>query len=409
MHFDIYQTVAIGVAALVIGEVAVKKTRLLSRICLPAPVVGGLLISLLTLLYYILTGNEITFDSTVKDLCMLMFFTSVGYQSDVTLLKKGGRPLLTIVGMVFVLMVFQNLLGTGIAVSMGKSPLLGMAAGSISMCGGHGTAGGFSGMLAEMGLAGADSIAMAAATFGLIAGSLLGGPLSDKLIRRWSLTYPVNSAEAGNEEIWNATQTAEASMADPSTRSGEKSSVALNSVAVFAIFLSMGLGTLMNKALALLGISFPTYFGSLLVAAIIRNVSELVKGCPKLPIRQITGVGSISLTIFLGIAMISLRLWELAGLALPMVAILSGQVLLMWAFCRFVAFPLLGRTYDAAVLVAGICGFGLGATPNAMANMEAVSGKHGYSTMPFLVVPLVGAIFVDTMNVFTITIFLNLL
>lgn len=408
MHFDIYQTVAVGVAALIIGEAAVKRTRIFSRICLPAPVIGGLLISLLSLLYFKVTGSGITFDSTVKDLCMLMFFTSVGYQSNFTLLRKGGKPLLVMVGLVFVLMVLQNFLGVGISAAMGKSPLLGMAAGSISMCGGHGTAGGFSRMLSDMGLEGADSIAMAAATFGLIAGSLLGSPLADRMIRKRSLVCPAPS-EGINLDIQSAARAAEASEADPSRSTDERSSVALNTFAVFAIFLSMGLGTLMNKALALLGISFPTYFGSLLVAALVRNVSELIPGCPKLPVRQITGVGSISLSLFLGIAMISLRLWELAGLALPMIVILSAQILLMWAFCRFVAFPLLGRSYDAAVLVSGLCGFGLGATPNAMANMEAVTGRNGYSAMPFLVVPLVGAIFVDILNVFTITMFLNFL
>lgn len=410
IHFDIYQTVAIGVLALIIGGFLNKKLPLFKRLCIPSPVTGGLLFSLITLAIYCISGQETTFDSTVKDLCMMIFFTSVGYQSDFTLLKKGGKPLAIMVLLVLTLITLQNFAGVGLASAWGRGPLLGMAAGSIPMCGGHGTAGGFSSLLEQMGLEGAGSITMAAATFGLIAGSLLGAPLADSLIRRKKLVFPSAQEEPKEDkEIRSAAAAAADSMADPTEKKRENANIAQRTVAVFAIFISIGLGTLMNKALSKLGISFPTYFGSLLVAALIRNFTELVPKCKKLPVKQITGVGSIALEIFLGIAMISLRLWELADLALPLLTILGGQIILMWAFARFLAFPLLGGDYNAAVLTGGVCGFGLGATPNAMANMNAVCGKHGYSSLPFIIIPLVGAIFVDIINVTVITLFLNLL
>lgn len=408
IQFDIYQTVAVGVIALVAGGFLNSRIPLLKRLCIPSPVTGGLLFSLVTLAVYCISGQETVFDSTVKDLCMMVFFTSVGFQSDFTLLKKGGRPLVMMVLMVLTLIVLQNFAGIGLACAWGKDPLLGMAAGSIPMCGGHGTAGGFSTLLEQMGLDSAGSIAMAAATFGLIAGSLLGAPLSDSLIRRRGLVCPSPDEENEDDrQMRSAAKAAEMSESDPIAKAGETTDIACSTAAVFSIAVAIGLGTLMNKALALLGISFPTYFGSLLVAAIIRNFTELLPKCRKLPVIQITGVGSIALEIFLGIAMISLRLWELADLALPLLTILGGQVLLMWAFAKFLAFPILGGDYNAAVLTGGLCGFGLGATPNAMANMKAVCGKNGYSSLPFVVVPLVGAIFVDILNVTLITLFLN--
>ena len=405
---DIYQSAALGVLALVTGGFLNRKVPLLRRLCIPSPVTGGLLFSLATLAIYCLTGAEVTFDQTVKDLCMLMFFTSVGFQADFSLLKKGGRPLAVMVSLVLVLIICQNLLGVGVAGLFGRSPLLGMAAGSIPMCGGHGTAGGFSDMLSDLGLEGAPSITMAAATFGLIAGSLIGAPLSDSLIRRRHLVCPGTDEGDGIGKVESAATLAAGSESNPAG-SKEKSPIATSTEAVFLIFVAMGLGTLMNKALSLLGISFPVYFGALIVAALIRNFTELVPRCPKLPMRQLSQVGSIALSVFLGIAMISLRLWELASLALPLTCILAAQAAFIWAFARFAAFPLLGKNYDAAVMAGGLCGFGLGATPNAMANMDAVSRRHGYSTLPFVVVPLVGVIFVDIINVFTITVFLNII
>ncbi len=403
---DMYVTAGVGVLALLVGMFFTRTIPFLKRLCIPAPVSGGILISLLTLAFYAFGGIEFSFDGTIKDICMLIFFTSVGYQSNLKVLKQGGRPLILLVVLVAVLIAVQNGLAVGIAKGMKVDPLIGMATGSIPMCGGHGTAGGFSPLLESLGLKGASSVTMAAATFGLVAGSLIGGPLAEKLIRRHKL-----SAESGSSDVMAGIEVNEAS---PESREAHMQSDERSfrdyTRAVYQLVLAMALGTLLSKLLALTGITFPTYFGSLIVAAVIRNCCE---ASPKLAgllrMDKIVSVGNICLGLFLGMAMASLRLWELSGLALPLMVILLSQALFIALFAWFVAFPLLGKNYDAAVLVAGLCGFGLGATPNAMANMSAVCYKYHYSTGPFVIVPIVGAMFVDIINTGIITLFLNLL
>lgn len=397
LHLDMYQTLASGTATLLLGFVLNRKMPFLRRLCIPAPVSGGLVISAIFLILHCLCDFEMDFDWTLKDLCMVIFFTTVGFQSDLSVLKKGGRPLVIMVMLVAVLIVIQNLTGVGIARLMGRTPLLGMSAGSITMCGGHGTAAGFSALLESQGLAGAASITMATATFGILAGSLIGGPLADFLIRRRGLMKidhctgePSQTGET--DESWN-----------------DRQSHLGYAKAACAIAIAAGLGTLLNKLLTLAGLTFPTYFGALITAVIIRNVSEAVPSCPEVPIREVTSIGIICLSLFLGMAMISIRLWELADIALPLLVILIAQVILMILFSVLAAFPLLGRTYDAAVLVGGLCGFGLGATPNAMANMSAICTKYHYTTMPFIVIPVIGAMFADIINIGIITLFLNLI
>ncbi len=414
-ELDMMQTMAAGILALLLGMYLNRRSRFLRGICIPAPVTGGIIFSLITLLIYSIWGQEIKFDATLKDICMVVFFTTVGYQSNLTVIKEGGKPLVLMVALIATLIVCQNLIGLGIAEGLGISPLLGLSAGSITMCGGHGTAAGFSSLLEENGLQAAASITMAAATFGLLGGSLLGGPLAERIIRKKGLdAYSPVSAEfnaAKDKAIEEAAKEATAREAAETTVIAKSEGLTPSGFAKasYEIFIAAGLGTLLNKALALTGISFPTYFGALIVAAILRNVSELVPGCPKTSMNEISAIGGVSLSLFLGMAMVTLRLWELSGLALPLVLILCAQILFMFIFARFVAFPLLGRNYDAAVLVGGVCGFGLGATPNAMANMSAVCNKYHYSTMPFVVVPVVGAIFVDIINIGIITLFLNLI
>lgn len=391
LDLDMYMTAGVGVVALLLGMCFNKWIPFLKRFCIPVPVSGGLLISLFFLLLYAVFGLDIEFDGTIKDIAMTLFFTSVGYQSNVRVLKQGGKPLVVMIVLVAVLIVSQNLLSLGIAKGMGVSSLVGMATGSIPMCGGHGTAGGFSPLLEKMGLEGADSITMAAATFGLIAGSLIGGPLGEMLIRRHKLAEETNT----NDEI----MTLEA-------HEGE-SSLKRYTQALGQLFVAMALGMGLSKLLALTGVTFPTYFGALIVAAILRNVFGHKEDA--LCLKETIGIGELSLSIFLGIAMSTLKLWELAGLMLPLFVILLSQALFMALYATFVAFPAFGRNYDAAMLVSGLCGFGLGATPNAMANMSAVSYKYHYSVKPFIIVPVVGAMFVDIINTGVITFFLNLL
>lgn len=402
LPFDAYASAGIGVLALLLGLFFTKKVGFLKRFCIPAPVSGGLLVSFLTLLLFSIFGVECRFDGTVKDLCMMIFFTSVGFQSDIKVLKKGGKPLLVMIGLVAVLIIAQNLISVGIALGLHLSPLFGMSVGSIPMSGGHGTAGGFSPLLEQMGLTGASSITMAAATFGLVAGSLLGGPLGEALIRRNRLSAPSETTD-----VMTGVETTE-SREEVSVTEGTTFQNYL--IASCILIIAMALGTGMSKLLALTGITFPTYFGSLLAAFAMRNLFGIRPAWTR-PLRlgEIVSIGDICLQLFLGMAMASLRLWELASLALPLALILVAQVGFMALYGFFVAFPLLGRDYDSAVLVSGLCGFGLGATPNAMANMSAVCYKYRYSVKPFIIVPIIGAMFVDLINTGVITLFLNLI
>ena len=403
---DMYQTAGVGVLALLLGMFFTRTIPFLKRFCIPAPVSGGIVISLLTLAAYSILGVEFSFDGTIRDISMMLFFTSVGFQSDMSAIKKGGRTLVVMVLLVAVLIVFQNLISIGIARAMGLDPLVGMASGSIPMSGGHGTSGGFSPLLESMGLTGASSITMACATFGLVAGSMVGGPLAELLIRKKGL-----ASESLSTDVVTGLEGSEASPESKVERpqSGEKS-FREYSKAVYLLVLAMALGTCLSKLLALTGITFPTYFGSLIAACLIRNVcGAFPKTSERLGIEKIVSLGDIALSLFLGIAMSSLKLWELAGLAIPLCVILFAQVVFIALFAAFVAFRSLGKDYDAAVLVSGLCGFGLGATPNAMANMSAVCFKYRYAVNPFIIVPIIGAMFVDIINTGLVTVFLNLI
>ena len=419
IELNMIQTAGIGAFALIVGIILTRKVAFLQRFCVPSPVSGGIIFSLLTLALYSWFHIEVSFDGTLKDVFMLAFFTSVGFQSDIKVLKQGGKLLIIMLGLLVVIIAMQNLMPIGIARLMGVNPLIGIATGSVSMTGGHGTAGGFASVLEEMGLRGAGTIGMSAATFGLIAGSMIGGPLAERIIRK-KLTH--EQMQPQDEEIDPAMAGIESDEASPA---GRAKRVSTNEVefqqyakAFYCIILVMGAGTLMSWLLAKTGITFPTYFGALILAAIARNTlgficfkrnDKWIKADKLLDMDRIISVGNICLSLFLGMAMISLKLWELQSLALPLIIMLVSQVLMMALFVYFVAFPLLGRDYDAAVLCAGICGFGLGATPNAMANMSAVCYKYRYAVKPFLIVPIIGAMFADFINTGILTLFLNFL
>ena len=405
---DMYMTAGAGVLALFLGMFFTRTVTFLKRFCIPAPVSGGLAISLLTLAIHAVFKVDFVFDGTLKDLCMILFFTSVGFQSNLRVLREGGRPLLVMLVLVTVLIIVQNLLSLGIARGMGLDPLVGMASGSIPMCGGHGTAGGFSPVLQELGLGSAASVTMAAATFGLVAGSLIGGPLGEFLIRRHSLAQPSGAADDPVTSIEAGEAAEEKRVAAPV--SGEQAFRRYLQAAC-QLLLCVALGMGLSSLLDLTGVTFPTYFGALLVGALVRNLlgpSDAAQAS-RLCVEQVVSIGNICLSLFLGMAMATLKLWELAGLMLPLVVILFAQALFIALYAGLVAFPALGRDYDAAVLVSGLCGFGLGATPNAMANMSAVCYKYHYAVRPFIIVPILGAMFVDLINTGVITLFLNLL
>ena len=413
------QTAGIGALALITGMILTRKVAFLQKFCVPSPVSGGIIFSLITLVLYRWFGVEVSFDGTLKDVFMLAFFTSVGFQSNLKVLKQGGKLLVIMLALLVAIIALQNLIPVGIAWLMGVDPLIGMAAGSISMTGGHGTAGGFASVLEGMGLSGAGTIGMAAATFGLIAGSMIGGPLAERIIRKKLMHEQMQPQD---EEIDPAMAGIESDEASPTGRakrlSTNEQEFQQYAKAFYCIVLVMGAGTLLSWLLAKTGITFPTYFGALILAAIVRNTIGFVRykddgkwerADKLLDMERIISVGNICLSLFLGMAMISLKLWELQNLAIPLIVILVSQVIMMALFAYFAVYPLLGRDYDAAVLCAGICGFGLGATPNAMANMSAVCYKYRYTVKPFLIVPIIGAMFADLINTGVITLFLNLL
>ena len=400
IELDMIQTAGIGALALLVGMVLTRKVAFLQKFCVPSPVSGGIIFSLLTLALYGWFHVEVSFDGTLKDVFMLAFFTSVGFQSDLKVIKQGGKLLVIMLSLLVVIIALQNLIPMGIARLMG-------------------TAGGFERVLEGMGLYGAGTIGMAAATFGLIAGSMIGGPLAERIIRK-KLTH--EQMQPQDEEIDPAMAGIESDEASPTGRtkriSTNEQEFQQYAKAFYSILLVMGAGTLLSWLLTKTGITFPTYFGALILAAIVRNTigfisykddGKLVKADKLLDMERIISVGNICLSLFLGMAMISLKLWELQSLAFPLIVILVSQVLMMALFAYFVAFPLLGRDYDAAVLCAGMCGFGLGATPNAMANMSAVCYKYRYTVKPFLIVPIIGAMFADLINTGIISIFLNIL
>lgn len=388
-----YQTIAVAVVVLILGAFLKRKISFLEKFCIPAPVIGGLIFAIFTLICYSTGILEIDFDDTLKEVCMVFFFTSVGFQANLKVLKSGGKPLLIFLVLVIVLIITQNFTAIGLANLLGLDSLTGMTTGSIPMVGGHGTAGAFGPVLEDFGISGATTVCTAAATFGLVAGSLMGGPIGNRLIKKHNLL----------ETIKNDDDTLLVEEEEKHERH-----FSMYAPAVFQLIIAVGIGTIFSKLLSLTGMTFPIYIGAMIAAAIMRNIGEYT-GKITIHMGEINDLGGICLSLFLGIAMITLKLWLLADLALPLVILLAGQVALMFLFSYIVVFNVMGRNYDAAVLVAGTCGFGMGATPNAMANMQAICEKYEPSVKAYLIIPIVGSLFADFLNSLTITFFINLL
>ena len=390
---DMYQTIAVAVVVLILGAFLKRKISFLEKFCIPAPVIGGLIFAIFTLICYSTGILEIDFDDILKEVCMVFFFTSVGFQANLKVLKSGGKPLLIFLVLVIVLIITQNFTAIGLANLLGLDSLTGMTTGSIPMVGGHGTAGAFGPVLEDFGISGATTVCTAAATFGLVAGSLMGGPIGNRLIKKHNLL----------ETIKNDDDTLLVEEEEKHERH-----FSMYAPAVFQLIIAVGIGTIFSKLLSLTGMTFPIYIGAMIAAAIMRNIGEYT-GKITIHMGEINDLGGICLSLFLGIAMITLKLWQLADLALPLVILLAGQVALMFLFSYIVVFNVMGRNYDAAVLVAGTCGFGMGATPNAMANMQAICEKYEPSVKAYLIIPIVGSLFADFLNSLTITFFINLL
>lgn len=391
IEFNMYQTLAVAVVMLYVGALLKRKIQFLETFCIPSPVVGGLLFAIVSCILYTAQIIGFSFDETLKSVCMVAFFTSVGFQANIKVLKSGGTALIVFLGCVCALIVSQNFLAVTLSKILDISPFIGLCTGSISMVGGHGTAGAFGPVLEDLGLVGATTLCTAAATFGLVAGSLMGGPLGRRLI-------------LGKDLLKTAVKADETPLIEEEEK--HKRSVSMYAPAAYQLAIAMGLGTVISMLLSKTGMTFPIYIGAMIVAAIMRNWSEF-SGSFTVHIGEINDIGGICLSLFLGIAMITLKLWQLAELALPLVVLLLGQTILMFIFAYFIVFNVLGRDYDAAILSAGSCGFGMGATPNAMANMQVLTGKFAPSVKAYILVPIVGSMFADFINSLTITFFIN--
>ena len=349
IELDMYQTLALAVLVLMLGKFLRERVRLLDKFCIPAPVIGGVLFAIFTCICYVTGVAEFAFDDTLKEVCMVMFFTSVGFQANLKVLKSGGKAMIVFLGVVIVLIVSQNFLAVGLANLLGVDPLVGLCTGSIPMVGGHGTAGAFGPVLEDFGIKGATTLCTAAATYGLIAGSMMGGPLGKMLIERHHLLdtiVPEDDSLLVEEEIKHERHSS------------------MYPAASFQLIIAMGIGTVLSKLLSLTGMTFPIYIGAMIAAACIRNLGEY-GGKFTVYMGEINDIGGICLSLFLGMAMITLKIWQLAELALPLVVLLAGQTLFMILYSFAIVYNVMGRDYDAAVIVSGTCGFGMGATPNA--------------------------------------------
>lgn len=416
------QTVALAAVVLFVGYGTRRRVAVLDRFNIPAPVVGGFLFAALALALRQGGVLAFEFDTALQTPFMVAFFTTIGLGAGLGLLRVGGPQVLLFWGLATAVAVLQNGVGIGLARLLGVDPLLGLVTGSITMTGGHGTGAAFGKLLEEQyAFPGAVTIAMAAATFGLVSGGLIGGPVGTWLMRRHALgpAQPAHGRATNRGDTATEERVAAGDAPPPlvaraaldeeidTEPAGEAPTAYTLLKTLTIILVAMWAGSLVS---AWLGrhVTLPGYIGAMLCAAVLRNVADATR-VVRIEHRVVDDLGTIALSLFLTMALMSLRLWELLALALPMLAILAAQVALMAAITAFVTYRLMGRDYDAAIMAAGHCGFGLGATPNAVANMTSLVERFGPAPRAFLVVPMVGAFFIDFTNALVITAYLNLL
>ena len=379
-QLNMAETVGFAIILLLLGRWIKKKVNFFEKFFIPAPVIGGTLFSIILLIGHQTETFTFTFNDDIKNLLMIAFFTTVGFSASLKILKKGGIGVALFLLAAVILVILQDIIGPVLAKALGINPLLGLAAGSIPLTGGHGTSGAFGPYLEDLGATGATVVAVASATYGLIAGCLIGGPIARRLMIKNNLKPTENKEGVDNSLLGSATEVTEESLFS----------------AVVYVGIAMGIGAIINNMLAKAGIKFPVYLMGMVVAAIIRNILDFNQ--KQLPFTEIGIVGNISLSLFLSMALMSMKLWQLIDLAIPLIIILLVQTTLMAFFAYFITFNIMGRDYDAAVMSTGHCGFGLGATPNAMANMETFTRSNGPSVKAFFIIPIVGSLFIDFIN-----------
>lgn len=414
IHLNIYQTLAAAIVVYYVGVFLRMKISFLRKYCIPAPVVGGILFALLNCILYkngVWTYEQ---DTIMQNICMMLFFTSVGYTASLSLIKRGGIMVLRMAIITTILIVLQNVIGAGLSSAFQLDPLIGLATASIPMVGGHGTAAAFGPVLENIGLENGTTIAVAAATFGLVAGGLIGGPIGERLVHKFDLHSSADSERLDPQSYQHEINKLEhaASNKDAADKDEHKIGQTIDNRrfmnAMAHLFLAMGLGTLISNFFVSINLVFPPYIGSMLAAAIIRNIADFTK-VYKVYQRESEVLGNLGLTIFLTCALMSLKLWQLSDLAIPLIVLLLSQAVFMAIFAYFIIYRVMGKNYEAAVMTSGACGFGLGATPNAIANMTAMTELFGPAPTAFFVIPLIGSLIIDPVNASIILTFINIL
>lgn len=412
--FNSYYTLIAATIVLLVGRLMVAKIKFLQDFNIPEPVAGGLVAATVLYALHAIYGVSFKFEKPLQDAFMLIFFTSIGLSADFSRLKAGGFPLVIFTAIVGSFIVVQNTVGVGLASLFGLDPLIGLITGSITLTGGHGTAGAWGPDFEKnFGLTGATGLGMAAATFGLVAGGLIGGPVARRLINKMGrkpLDEAAVKAQAAVYDDDDPGKSTDDLFEHPEQTRLITANSAVETLAMFAACLAFAeiMDGFDSEYLKPFYLDLPKFVWALFGGVILRNILTSVFKFNMFD-RAIDVFGNASLSLFLAMALLNLKLWELTGLAGPVTVILLVQTVVMMLYATFVTYVLMGRNYDSAVLAAGHCGFGLGATPTAVANMQSVTERFGPSHKAFLIVPMVGAFFVDFINVFILTGFVNFL
>ena len=404
---DPYYTLIVATLVLLVGRLMVDRIKFLQDFNIPEPVAGGLLAAVIIYILHVSTGVSFAFDKGLQDSFMLIFFSSIGLSADFSRLKAGGVGLVLFLLVVSAFIVVQNVVGVGLAGALGLDPIIGLVTGSITLTGGHGTAGAWGKVLEEQHhIVGATDLGMASATFGLVLGGLIGGPVARKLVNKMGMKPSAKAAQLHD--------TADTAIDDVFEHAHQRrlitANAAVETMALFAACLAFSalMTTPEVKSFLPSWFTLPQFVWALLFGVLLRNFLTSAFKVNMFD-RAIDVFGNASLSIFLGIALLNLKLWQLLDLALPMLIILAVQTAIMALYAYFVTYRFMGKDYDAAVLAAGHCGFGLGATPTAVANMQSVTERFGPSHKAFLIVPMVGAFFIDFVSAFILTGFVNFL
>ncbi|MBD7962224.1 MULTISPECIES: sodium/glutamate symporter [Comamonas] len=410
MHitFSAYYTLIMAVLVLLLGKLLVSRVRFLREFNIPEPVAGGLVVAAGILTMNQIAGWTFAFDSSLQTAFMLVFFSSIGLSANFAKLREGGLGLVVFLLVISGFIVVQNGVGMGLAAALGLDPLIGVVAGSITLVGGHGTAGAWGTVLEQQyGLTGATTLGIACATCGLVIGSIMGGPLAKRLVSRYKLAKPRSLSEQTRSDLPPVAENLDAFAFEAPSKAPRliTSDAAIETMALFAGCLAFG--ELMSNLTKDSSFQLPTFVWCLGAGVLIRNILDYIFGF-KVFDRAIDVFGNAALSIYLAIALLSMRLWELADLAGPLMIIMLAQTVTMALFAYWITFRAMGKDYDAALLAAGQVGFGMGSTPTAIANMQAITNQYGPSHKAFLIVPLVGAFFIDIVNAFLIQASINL-